>query len=87
VDITDRDNPTKLGDVRFLSPDEELQFNDCGYYFYEIPPSSTNFFDQLMNLFCGRVSVTPAAGLGLMMWFMKARVSRKTRRVSARDRR
>jgi Beta propeller domain len=74
VDITDRDNPAKLGDVRFFSADEEAQFNDCGYYFYEIPPTNTNdLFTQILNAFCGRMSVTPVAGLGAMMWFMKGR--------------
>ncbi|HUN81777.1 MAG TPA: beta-propeller domain-containing protein [Phycisphaerae bacterium] len=82
VDITDRDNPKKVGDLHFFTADEEAQFNDCGYYFYEVPPTGTgDLFTQILNRFCGQTSVMPTAGIGLLLCFMKLRV----RRVGSRD--
>jgi hypothetical protein len=61
VNITDRDNPAKVGQVDFFTADETPFWDDCaGWYFPDGPVVMPSPFDWLFNL-CGAFGAVPAA--------------------------
>ena len=92
VDITDRDNPVKAGQVNFFSEEEMPWYaDDCGYYDYSgdvvitPPDGSTNPMQVLINIFvngnlCGSTSALPGALMPLGLVLMMAAGARRRSR-------
>jgi len=74
VDITDRDNPSKAGELSFFTDDELTYWDDCSGWFW--PPNDVWPADWwLSGNWCGPLGVLPTALLTCCLWLMKSRPS------------
>lgn len=74
VAITDRDNPSKMGEIIFLSDDELPYWDDCSGWFW--PPDDGVPLDWwLSGNWCGVLGIVPTALLTCSLWLMKGRRS------------
>ncbi|HVP13434.1 MAG TPA: beta-propeller domain-containing protein [Phycisphaerae bacterium] len=60
VDIADRNNPVKVGQVDFFTDDETPFWDDCAGWYPDGPVVMPSGFDWLFN-WCGTVSALPGA--------------------------
>jgi hypothetical protein len=74
VDITDRDHPSKTGELSFFTEDELTYWDDCSGWFW--PVDVTGPWDWLLSgNWCGVMSILPTALLTCCLWLMKTRPS------------